>query len=127
MRDWKAGDKLLCINAMPENSASGIPTNLVAGEEYTLQDIHTCHGSSGVDVGIPYPEFIRQRMEYCICSGCKMTHRTRYFWAWRFIKIDPRFKLEDEEHERQLDKLRKHAMNYNIGPAIFNKLEVPNS
>lgn len=119
--NWKIGDKLLCVDATPLEYASGFPTGLRAGEEYEMLDKHICTVSF-VCVGVPTP----LNFYYSYCPRCNhMTERVVFHHAWRFIKLDPDFKLEDElvaEQERQINKLLRHALNYGVGSEAFKDI-----
>lgn len=107
-RNWKIGDKLLCIDAI---QIDPWPTGLVAGQEYALKDWHPCK-ETFVDVGIGGE---------CFCPYCGTARATYFHFAWRFIKQDPLL-IYKEAEERNLDKQRRHAMNYSAGPAAFLKI-----
>lgn len=122
--------RLICIDSTPTQADTGLQLGLELGKEYELAGVHKCTFTK-FDVGILYSNVavLDQDVQSLRCAHCLgvLPNMNIHYHAWRFIKLDPTFKLEDEEHERQLDKLRRHAMNYNMGPAIFNKLKVPNS
>lgn len=106
--DWKIGDKLLCIDAMP---IGPWPTGLVAGQEYALKDWHPCK-ETFVAVGIGGA---------CFCPHCGTARATYFHFAWRFIKQDPLL-IYREAEERQMEKIKRHAENYNMGPRKLSEV-----
>lgn len=88
--NWKVGDKILCVDAINNRRETGLTSGLKAGEEYTIYETHRdCGNPVWLSVGIQGP--VRK------CTICGMLSYTRYHYAWRFIKLDPDFKLETEE------------------------------
>lgn len=117
--NWKVGDKLLCVDSKGLGDNSGLNLRIRAGEEYTIYSLCNCSGVS-VDVGTRIPGFITY-----ICPYCDRQYPTAHYYPWRFVKLDPDFKLEEEpnaEVERAINKALRHALNYGVGPEIFNKL-----
>lgn len=114
--DWKIGDTILCIDSLPSIKDT-YSTGLVVGQEYKIQDMHSC-SVLYVNVGTPPPTPTWESR----CGQCPHKSIGQMFhYAWRFIKQDPHL-IYDEAAERTADKIRRYAINYGAGPEIFQKI-----
>lgn len=100
----KLGDKVVCIDSLKDHPQA-YPTELIAGQEYTVEGIHDCGKTKSIDVGIKLPKDIGHLYFKC-CHH--ITPNSRYYWAWRFIKLDPDL-VEQEEKDR---KKLQHRLLY---------------
>lgn len=96
----KIGDKVLCVDSKPLSSDSGFPTGLVAGQEYTVQNIHSCKITI-VNVGVSSYSF---GFSGSHCPACNyIVEGTILHYAWRFVKIDPWLQESDLDLQLQED------------------------
>jgi len=77
--NYKVGDTVVCIDAMPVNAPNELPTGLVRGQLYTIAAINVCCVSR---VGLVEADSLGRR-----CARCKASIDGSYY-SWRFIKLD---------------------------------------
>lgn len=95
--DWKIGDTILCIDSLPSIKDT-YSTGLVVGQEYKIQDMHSC-SVLYVNVGTPPPTPTWESR----CGQCPHKSIGQMFhYAWRFIKQDPW--LTDKDLDLQLQE-----------------------
>lgn len=75
-------DKVICISNKPL-SGNDIAPQLVEGQEYSIQEIHTCKcGKEHINVGLP------MEVNYVRCYDCREELPTTSHWCHpsRFVK-----------------------------------------
>lgn len=92
--------KLVCIDTKPAEADTGLDIGLVLGGEYELLGTHKCSVTK-FDVGILHPSATHYRALMCANCNQKFPNKNTHYYAWRFIKLDPDFKLETTDREAE--------------------------
>ncbi len=82
MSNYKAGDTVVCIDAMGLIPLTGSALNveIVAGNHYVVHSVGGGHTALvGREPGLGWAH----------CEGCGFNTRHWHYAAWRFIKLDP--------------------------------------
>lgn len=105
--------KLICINTIPAESDTGYKLPLVLGGEYELLGVHQCKVKK-VDVGILHPNANHYPSILCACCFQRHVNKNIYFYAWRFIKLDP------DRYEKHLQEELERSRTEINPPVIYN-------